>query len=304
MKKTTLLAPAALLFLAGCSTTDFYQVKSQFRVNDAGEAPASVTRARGFDTAFDSIQVIAVKAPDRCISETETQSTGRATSGSTVMKTECGVEMAQIERELAKAGYSVISWKILENQMAASKTHLEAAKSLDADALFQINSLERTTSAKGQDARWDRRYYKSDAKGILGAPASVKEGTANQLNYIADLEEKAILPSSDALSATINANVTLVANARNIWFYDWNHQEAIAKDGVIEHYSLVRCSDESDYYRCLPYMAKKEQSNDDGLVQGSSQGFSRNVNLEDKKRFKQDQLMKEVISDMVKNFSR
>jgi hypothetical protein len=304
MKKRTLLAPVTLLFLAGCSTTDFYQVKSQFRVNDAGEAPASVTRARGFDSAFDSIEVIAVKAPDRCISETETQSTGRATSGSTVMKTECGVEMAQIERELAKAGYSVISWKILENQMTASKTHLEAAKSLDADALFQINSLERTTSAKGQDARWDRRYYKSDAKGVLGAPASVKEGTANQLNYIADLKEKAILPPSDALSATINANVTLVANARNIWFYDWNHQEAIAKDGVIENYSLVRCSDESDYYRCLPYKAKKEQSNDDGLVQGSSQGFSRNVNLEDKKRFKQDQLMKEVISDMVKNFSR
>ncbi|ANQ21048.1 hypothetical protein BA893_04975 [Vibrio natriegens] len=303
MKKRYLIVPSALLFLAGCSTTDFYQVQSQFRVNDAGEDPASVTRARGFDAEFNNIEVIAVKAPDRCISETETQSTGRATSASTVMKTECGVEMAQIERELAKAGYSVISWKILQNQMTASSTHLEAANSLGADALFQINSLERTTSAKGQDARWDRRYFKSDAKGIKGVPASVKEDTANRLNTIASYEEKVLVPSSDALSATINANVTLVKNARNIWFYDWSHQEAIAEDGVIEHYSLVRCSDETDYYVCLPYVAKVEQSSEEALVQGSSQGFSRTVNLEDQKRYKHDLLMKEVISDMVKNFS-
>ncbi len=303
MKKTQLAASAALLFLAGCSTTDFYQIKSQFRVNDAGEAPASVTRARGFDAAFNNIQVIAVKAPDRCISETETQSTGRAASGSTVMKTECGVEMAQIERELAKAGYSVISWKILENQMAASNTHLAAAKSLNADALFQINSLERTSSAKGQDARWDRRYYKSDATGAVGAPASVKEDVARRLNHIATSEEQKLVSSSNALSATINANVTLVENARNIWFYDWNHQEAMAEDGVIEHYSLVRCSDETDIYFCRSYTPRQEQSNEDSLVQGSSQGFSSNVNLEDVKRYKHDQLMKEVISDMVKNFS-
>lgn len=304
MKKRYLMLPSAVFVLAGCSTTDFYQVKSQFRVNDAGEEPASVTRAKGFDTEFESIEVIAVKAPDRCISETETQSTGRAKSGSTVMKTECGVEMAQIERELAKAGYSVISWKILENQMAASLTHLEAAKSLDADALFQINSLERTTSAKGQDARWDRRYYKSDEKGTKGAPASVKEETANMLNQIASFKEHALVPSADALSATINANVTLVKNARNIWFYDWSHQEPIAEDGVIENYSLVRCSDETDYYLCRPYNTDKKQSGGDELVQGSSQGFSRNVNLEDQRRFKHDKLMKEVISDMVKNFSK
>ncbi len=304
MKKTHLAASAALMFLAGCSTTDFYQVKSQFRVNDAGEDPASVTRARGFNDAFNAIRVIAVKAPDRCISETETQSSGRANSGSTVMKTECGVEMAQIERELAKAGYSVISWKILENQMATSPTHLAAAKSLDADALFQINSLERTTSAKGQDARWDRRYYKSDATGMVGAPASVKEDIAYSLNNIADAEEKKLVSSSNALSATINANVTLVENARNIWFYDWSHQEAMVQDGVIEHYSLVRCSDDDyDYYVCLPHTPREEKSDEESFVQGSSQGFSSNVNLDDVKRYKHDQLMKEVISDMVKNFS-
>ena len=108
---------ALLLGTVACSTTNYYQVQSTYRIADVEEQKADVTKSRGFDTAFEKIDVIAVKAPDRCISETQSEKTGQARGTGTVMKTECGVEMAQIERHLAQAGFSVVSWKLLQNQM-------------------------------------------------------------------------------------------------------------------------------------------------------------------------------------------
>lgn len=117
------------LLMTGCSSYDYYQVESNFKMSAASDRiPATITKGQGFEANFPRIATIAVKAPDFCVSESQSQRTGTARAETNVMQTTCGVEMAQIESSLAKAGFGVISWKVLQNEMTVSTSHLDAAK--------------------------------------------------------------------------------------------------------------------------------------------------------------------------------
>jgi hypothetical protein len=249
---------------------------------------------------------LAIQAPDKCINETQSKATGRSSgkAGDDILGTECGVEMASIERALAKTGYNVISWKVLKGAMKPntdqSKTNLEAAVMLGADALFQINSLERGKANAGRDARWDRRYYESDDEGNKGESARVKKKIAEQLNRISqDTEKQKGAKDIIVYSATINASVTYTKNGHAIWFYNWAHKNKVGSDELIVATTTVECENDT----CQKYTPKIEEKDEEILYGGSSEAVSAGIDVAVRGRKIQDRLMKEVIEDMVTSFS-
>jgi hypothetical protein len=131
-----------------------------------------------------------------------------------------GVEMAELERALAEFKYRVISWSAIEQTVIrqAGVTPLAAAKNLNADVLFQINSLERSEANRGHDENWSDQFYTSDKYGNRGAPAEVPEERARVLEAWGRPQGQHIR-SGQQISVTANVTATLVATGESIWFY-------------------------------------------------------------------------------------
>lgn len=308
MKKLHVLWITALL-LSGCASSKIYLVESTYVKDESGsEKKPEVTKTNSFNTAFDEISTIAVKAPDNCINETQSQAAGVASGRATILKEDCGVEMAMIETALAKRQYNVISWKVLQNEISVaaqnnqSVTHLEAAKRLGADALLLINSLERTKSSGATDARWNTRYYQSDERGRNKGPAEVTEELASNLNGVASSTKNT--SSNAALSVTINAGV-VSRTGQAIWFYEWNHLD-IDKDNDAAISSVYAHCDKvsKDRYSCRKYMPQKEEKKKSKLTSGSSIAISASSNPEDMVKAKYSALTREVIANMIKSFDK
>jgi len=295
-----------IALISGCSSP-YMLVEATYQENtDRGETAASITRGQGFDEIAPQISTLAIQAPDKCINESQSIATGRSSGKASddILGTECGVEMASIERALAKKGYNVISWKVLKGAMkpntAQSKTNLEAAVMLGADALFQINSLERGEANAGRDARWDRRYYESDDEGRKGEKARVKKKMADQLDRLSQSTEKQIGAKDIVVyNATINASVTYTKNGHAIWFYSWVHKNKVGSDELIVATTTVECENDA----CRKYTPKIEEKDVEVLIGGSSEAVSSGIGVVERRRKYQDKLMKEVIEDMVTSFS-
>ena len=121
MKTARLIAfgIAGVAMISGCSSP-YMLIEATYQENtDRGESPASITHAQDFDAIAPQVSTLAIQAPDKCINETQSKATGRSSgkAGDDILGTECGVEMASIERALAKTGYNVISWKVLKGAM-------------------------------------------------------------------------------------------------------------------------------------------------------------------------------------------
>lgn len=309
MKTARLIAfgIVGVTLISGCASP-YMLVEATYQENtDRGETLASITRGQGFDEIAPQISTLAIQAPDKCINESQAKATGRSlgkASDDNILGTECGVEMAGIERALAKTGYNVISWKVLKGAMKPStyqsKTNLEAAAKLGADALFQINSLERGEANAGRDARWDRRYYESDDEGKKGEKARVKKKVADQLDRLSQKTEiKKGAKDIVVYNATINASVTYTKNGHAIWFYNWANKNKVGSDELIVATTTVECENDT----CRKYTPKIKEKDEEILIGGSSEAVSAGINVAERRRKTQDRLMKEVIEDMVTSFS-
>jgi hypothetical protein len=128
---------------------------------------AEITTTRTYEIQRTRYQRVAVFGPTRCAGETAAQLTGeQAGRASAVAQTTCGSQIADIERELSKAGYDVISSEALvarENMATSPLGPLRVASELGAQVIFQVNSLERLNAAgllvRGQHTR---RYFQAD----------------------------------------------------------------------------------------------------------------------------------------------
>lgn len=315
MKQAILIAFGILgvALISGCATP-YMLVEATYQENtDRGETRANITRGQGFNEIVPKISTLAIQAPDKCINESQAKATGRSSgkAGDDVLGTECGVEMASIEGALAKTGYNVISWKVLKGAMKSNteqpKTNLEAATMLGADALFQINSLERGEAKAGRDARWDRRYFESDDQGSKKGKALVKKKKADQLDRLSKNTEKQVVAGATVVyNATINASVTYTKNGHAIWFYNWVHKNKVGNDELIVATTTVKCEGDT----CRKYTPKKSssifnffQKDEEILSGGSSEALSAGIDVGERRRKHQDRLMKEVIEDMITSFS-
>ncbi|MDJ0848650.1 MAG: hypothetical protein QNK04_09755 [Myxococcota bacterium] len=236
-----LIAFAALLLLlpglGGCAKN--YIVTSRLVENSRTEKGAEVTRARSYDSVLKRAQTVALRAPDSCANEGAATARGESASRAGILQTNCGVEMSELERALARSGFGVVSWDAVRKMVSHEDvTPVEASRRLGADILFMINSLERTLTDPGINARWEREFFAANARGESQGRTAVPESRAQSLESLMAGPEKALLPGARQ-SATINVSAVDVSTGRSIWFYEWTHTEPYDKD--IETQALFQC---------------------------------------------------------------
>ena len=298
------LAMAALLALGGCRST--YLLTSKFVVSAQAEKLPEIIETPTYIDSHSRIYTVAVRAPDSCSNQTAASATGDARASGTILKTECGVEMAELERALAKKGYRVISWKVLARELSISgKSAGEVASTLGAEVLFQINSLEKSQKSLGKDARWERNYFLSNEYGDRLGEQLFDEPTRQFLRsrYLLNSEQRVERYGLSQPSVTLDANAVMVATGESIWYYQWTHADASGMDYKTQ--ALISCK--SDNRECQP-LAPLRRAGETVATETKSSGDSDAVSVseqpEDLLAAKQAVLLSAAIKNLVESFSK
>ena len=299
------LALAALtVFTSGCSSTSYFLVSSQYvSSTQAQQAPEVIATDAYRSNATSTDTVVAVRAPDSCSNNTADQASGGAASKGTIMLTNCGVEMGEIERSLARSGYRVISWMILARELKGTKTAVEVAAAMGADVLFQINSLERSQKALGQDARWERKFYKSDteAKPLAALPLSDQDRSTIRNAYLAD-REKQFSETSRTWAVTLDASAVWVKTGQSIWYYRWTRAADSGANG--KQFDVLLACKSGNLTQCQrSFPQRKQEQASTLLVAGESAAVSVSERAEDRERAVYAELLKEVIESFVNSYA-
>jgi len=293
--KRLALLVAFLPTLVSC--TPHYLVRSEYVVSQQLNTSPEIIETASYNELLPTITTIAIRAPDSCANETTAIHSGEASGRGLLLKTDCGVEMSELERALAKAGYHVISWDIIKNRVIHDEnmTPVKAAKDLGAQVLFQVNSLERSAANVRQDARWERRFYHSSGKGERGSPAPVNAKLKHSFESFIIPQEKRALPER-RLSATINATAVLVDTGQAIWFYEWTHKEALSDR--YETDVLLACKHEN-CWRPSPETPPERE-----VYSGSTEAVSAAERDASEINATYNVLIREALDDLVTRFAR
>ena len=274
----------------------FYAVRSTFSVSEAPAQAADVTETELYRNMIDSVERIAVKAPDGCANETSSQSKGEAKSREGVLlKSNCGQEMALLERALVNAKYKVVSWSVVNSRSKANnRAPLDIAKEMDADFLLQVNSMERLTTSAGASLQWERRFFRSDSRWNIYNLVRVNSRTRTQIVRHAKDAEGRIQPGR--ISVSLNATVTDVENGEAIWFYEWTLSEAFS-DNVVESVSFSACSLKNGL--CKPWPPRLKERGQGEYSSGISGIVEIESPVEDRRRARHNELMKRLVKNMI-----
>ena len=292
------------MVMTGCSApTTYTQMKLQsnyISLSQNQNNPEIIT-TNSYQLLNKKNVVVAIKAPDQCTSYTTDQRTGDAQSSETILKTDCGFEMGEIERSLARIGYQVISWKAFNQKIETEKNLTKAAQDLGAEIIFQINSLENSVKNLGQDARWERSYYTSDYLGSSVAPLNMieYERAALATKYLLPLESKR---QDISYNVTIDAAAIQVANGQTIWYYRWAKASTPAvKDNNIAVYlhCIVGASPSVGCYSFTPTAEYKVGT----FATGDTIGVSSTEKPADIAKAEYAKLYREVVTNLVDAFS-
>ncbi|MEN3973974.1 hypothetical protein [Emcibacter sp. SYSU 3D8] len=295
----------AAVTLAACSSGPsytYYRVSSRYMASAQGEQAPEIIPTPAYTQFTGSARTVAVRAPDRCSNATTNQATGNAASAGTILQTNCGVEMGEIERALTRAGYNVISWNVLDREMAGNKSPVEIASKLGAQVLFQINSLENSRKTLGQDALWERSYYMSSPSGAIGQPLSLAPAQRNLVakNYLTAIEAQSI---PRAYAVTLDAVAVWVQTGQSIWYYRWTHSRA-PEDAASGYNVLLTCLD-GVLSQCQTNQIRRAVAQAPGqAAAGETVAVSISERPEDAERAIFSELYKEVVSDFVTSFAR
>lgn len=295
---------AALLALGGCRSS--YLLTSKFVVSAQAEKSPEIIETPTYVDSHSGIYTVAVRAPDSCSNTTAATATGDARASGTILKTECGVEMAELERALAKKGYRVISWKVLARELSVSgKNASEVASSLGAEVLFQINSLEKSQKSMGKDARWERNYFLSNEYGDRLGEQLFDEPTRQFLRsrYLQDSEQRFERYGLSQPSVTLDANAVLVSTGESIWYYQWTHADAFGLGFKTQE--LISCkSDNRECRQLAPMRRAGEGPATETRSSGDSDAVSISEKPEDQLAAKQAVLLSDAIKNLVESFSK
>jgi hypothetical protein len=204
---------------------------------------AEVTITPRYSKIASQVKSVALSAPSSCADKPASSATGAALSRGEVVKTNCGVEMAEIERELVRQGYTVYSWDMLNKSLNANKSenaHV-IVKKLGAQVLFQVNSLERILMTPGRDARIEHNFFASNASGDTLEKLELTEEQRNKINELLKDDDRNRLSSTKKLGAMIDINAVDSETGQTIWFYRWSRHEDISKNAFASY--LLQCWD-------------------------------------------------------------
>lgn len=215
--------------MTGCAT--HYQVETKLVVGQKVASDTEIVQSKTLSTVVDKINVVAIKAPDQCANQTV-----NANTVVSVISTRCGVEMAALERSLARAGYRVVSWKLMLEAQTSSNTSnwVDLAKSLNADALIQVNSLEKTKRKLPEGSKIETNYFTVSSKGKV--PTSVSADQQTTFNNLFVNYAKANILSIERLAVTLDATLLYVPTNEAIWFYKNTVAESIESFATTEDF--------------------------------------------------------------------
>jgi hypothetical protein len=289
---------ALILVSLGCSHP-WYTVESRYVAGTRVDRPPEVTAT----PAYRRLNVggnlkVALRAPDSCANQSAADATGNADSAGALIRTTCGVEMAELERGLVKAGYTVSSWNDVNSIVTVERvTPRTAAARLGAEVLFQVNSLERSESDPARDLRWERRFYTSNKDGENKGEAYVPEARAVTLERAMQQFESGLLPDK-LMSATINATAVDVQTGETIWFYEWTQVEELAPEQKVEH--LFLCN-RKQMNLCFPREPHDEQQASDRS--GGIRAVSEGPRDQDQRNAVYHRLVRTAVEDLVSRFT-
>ena len=206
---------------SGCGPSQYILVQSSAVETIKDENMAEVTKTPRYSEMVSLIKSVALKAPTSCENKSASEATGTAEANGAVVKTVCGVEMAEIERALVRQGFTVYSWNTVSHAITENKitSATEAAKRLGAQVLFQINSLERVKIAPSRDVRVERNFFVSNKYGDTMSPLNLDENRINQIKQeIATIELNELL-SAKKLGSMLDITAIDSGTAQTIWFY-------------------------------------------------------------------------------------
>ncbi len=289
------LVPA---MLAGCGTT-YMRVDSRL-VESTRDSAAEITPTAQYEQDVGAIKQVALREPDSCANETAAAATGAARIDKQTVSTLCGVEMAELERALTRAGYVVSSWKALGNMVRVDQiTPVEAARRLGAQVLFQVNSLEKAQVMAGHDARWERNYGLATEFADVIRPAQVTEHTAGQLKAMVRPMEQMLL-AQERIGAMLDVNAIMVSTGQTIWFYRWVKIEPQRQDNDVM--ALARETNK-DMWMAVSPRPRAATGNVAVVRSAEVEAVSRSGRSADEQKALYFQLLRSVISNFVKEFS-
>ncbi len=295
----------ANLVLSGCGGN--YLLQTKFVMSSQKEVAPEIVETPTYRSIASTVKTVAVKAPDSCSNRTADERTGVAVSQEAVLKTTCGVEMAEIERALSKASYKVISWKILAREMEGKMERegknisaLEVASKLGAQLLFQINSLEKSTRTLGKDARWERTFYTSNEYGDAINEQAFDKDTRDFLrhSYLESYENSVDLKR---LAVTLDANAVQVKDGESIWFYRWTLTDPA--EANYQKKQLVYYKNRDKSYLLRP-QSHPDGEKTDTIASGDSEAVSITEKPEDLEKAIYNSLLKSIVDNLVSSFAR
>ena len=291
------VALGLVVALSGCGTkAPYYVVESRLVQSDFDPRRPHVTETPDHAAIHHLIRILALQPPDVCADRGLAPSQAAAALEVGVLRTRCGVEMAQLERALAQAGYRVVSWSALQAQMRSEEVSVrEAAHALGVDALVQVNALERVDVRPHRAARWERRFFRATTRGKRTEPALVEPDRRSAFEALIAPQERDQL-GGHRVGATIDVSVASVATGATIWFYQWTRVEDVRSDPVLA--LLVDCEDD-----VCREVEVNSGSGEPALVDGSSSVVEPPRDPEAESRAAFQALVDELVTDLARRFA-
>ena len=294
--RALLAASCVLAALCGCTTPSPYFVIESEYVEPGRSGPRpDHTPTPDFEAVHHLIRLVALQPPDVCADRGQAGKVSAASLELGVLRTRCGVEMAEFERALARAGYRVVSWDALQHLATSKEIPIrEAASELRVDALFQVNALERVDILPGSDARWERRFHHAEADGTRTRPALVAPARRNEFEQLVRHHERGLVEER-RVGATINVSVVSVATGTAIWYYEWTRAHDTGRPPRVEF--VVDC----DEGGCLEVAGVA--AGPDAMVDRSTGEFVRKSGPVDDSQAVFHALVRELVSDLANRFA-
>jgi hypothetical protein len=178
--------------------------------------------------------VAAIRLPETCANDSASQVTGQARNVDAIVRTLCGVWLAELEKALVAAHFRVVSWDSLRGlEHSKNIPAYTAAKELGADVLFMFNSVEAAPVAPGGNAASQLKYYHSNSVGDRGDAFMMTETQRAPLRafvdqYMAAIADRELGKTARAteqgrlviaLSSMLDATAVQTSSGESMWFY-------------------------------------------------------------------------------------
>jgi hypothetical protein len=191
---------------------------------ETGQPPkVEINQTPAYRASKDTFKSVAIRSPDSCIQTAASAMTGASRAGETqtILSTDCGVYLSELERALTQNGYRVYSWDALRGlERQKNLSPYAAGKELGADIVFVFNSLDAAPVQAGAGARASFKYFASDPKGDRLDPLALDDATRSKFRDFAKSQAGTVAANQVvALSSTLDSTAIVTSGGESVWFY-------------------------------------------------------------------------------------